>query len=202
MRYTLEAQNEQRRKWILWGAGAAVVGGWACASAPYVPPEPIGKPEMVELIYGIGLLDASLSSSLNTKDVVALLGTRHTLLFTYNGKHLLDEAVKASEEFRFEPDSQRLFIEGTTFWGNIFLGPRKWYLEVAGLVLPPIDTGKYTSARKSAVLVFRGPPASARAPNLQTIERGLQTPLIASRGEQGTPSKLGGFNTYRLTASH
>ncbi|MDT8991188.1 hypothetical protein RQP54_09960 [Curvibacter sp. APW13] len=118
--------DEQRRRLMLLGAGAAVVGGWACASRRYVE-QPSneeyrakrGDVTLSESILGFAYLNNDLQRILQWEDAVALLGKQKTFIIS-TGKSAFEELKHMSRfGLGLKKDTKLLKFKDDAFWGRL-----------------------------------------------------------------------------------
>lgn len=156
-------QDEQRRKWMLLGAAAAVVGGWGCATYRDVSPPYLGEPVLADQIVAWGVPNQSLSEKLGSNAVVALQGKRNTYWLVQGGDSLLWWAKRYPNSWRLGQDSKSLYFTGDQVWGKVVSvhnGVEKdaALIDIRGFVLPAIDLSE-VHVGTPMPLLFRRPQA-------------------------------------------
>ncbi|MDT8991190.1 hypothetical protein RQP54_09970 [Curvibacter sp. APW13] len=122
MQENITVHDEQRRRLMLLGAGAAVVGGWACATASSVPKAPPmiqqlaakGEPRLREKLVAIGRPHPLLNRAMNINDgwMSVLIGMHGTYLISnYGAYNFMQNDGWEDPRLQLEADSELLHID-------------------------------------------------------------------------------------------
>ncbi|MDT8991191.1 hypothetical protein RQP54_09975 [Curvibacter sp. APW13] len=120
----MNSSHLNRRHAMALGLGAAVVGGWGCATAVVSSQTSTSKTVEGDVvlsddILAFGRADEAMAKSMGKADVVAFLGAANTYLLVEGGSALLAMTQLDPARLSLTPDNHRLYLKDKTVWGTL-----------------------------------------------------------------------------------